>query len=407
MAQFVENRKVLYVDDEENLLSSFRALMRSQDVETYVLNDPTRIHEILDASGPFAVVLSDQRMPGQDGVTTLKIVKERNPDTLGVMVTGYSDMESTKRAINAGGIVNYISKPWEDEGLRELVRELVSRYNISMERRFLLGEVKLKNETLQLVLQETVGGVVRLLSDVAGSIGDEIAAQNVRIKKLGGEILKMIPGLEDQEVWNTSRAFELFNLGLALLPPLLQMRVAREGLAAVGDIPMAASHNLLAADLLRQIPQFEGVARIILLQRRNFDGTGEPFGDHSKGKDIPLGSRILKILTDLDARSTEHFRGREVLEKMKAMDKLYDVELVGKILGEDKIPPPLKRDAKIPVSRLGVGMVLMEDLVTEGGQLLLKKNATLTETFCRLLGEWGTIDPIASPVRVLLTDGQQ
>jgi len=282
----------------------------------------------------------------------------------------------------------------------------MARYNEGQERHYLLGEIKLKNETLELLLQGTVTGVVRLLSDIVASIGEDIAAQNVRIKNLGNAVIKMTPEIDDKEAWDIGRAFELFNLGLALLPPLIQMRIGKEGFRAVASLPVAANHHILAADLLRGIPQFENVARIILLQKKNFDGTGEPYSDRAKENDIPLGSRILKILLDMEFQSTDNFKGREVLERMKGMDRVYDTELIGKLLGSQQTIRPKRRDVKIPMSQLSVGMVLLEDLMTQNGQLLLRKNSTLTETICKLLSQWGNVDPIISPVRVLLNEDQ-
>lgn len=406
MSEFAENRKVLYVDDEENLLSSFKSLMRNQKIEAYTLNNSLLIEDVLKSNGPFAVVLSDQRMPGLDGVGTLQKVKEIFPDTMRVMVTGYSDLDATSRAINLGGILHYVTKPWDDNELRALVNDFVARYNTAMERRYLLGDLKLKNETLELLLQGTVTGVVKILSDVVASIGEDVAAQNVSIKKMGDTILRMTPALSESETWEINRALELFNLGLALLPPSVQLRIGREGLKAVDQIPIAKSHHILAANLLTGIPQFDGVARIILLQRKNFDGTGEPPTDNSRGKGIPLGARILKILLDLETQSTDHFRGREVLERMAKIEWIYDIELIARLLGTEDSLRYKRRDVRVPVFELCVGMVLLEDLLTKNGQLLLRKNSTLTDTTCKLLSQWGNLDPIISPVHVLLNQDE-
>lgn len=404
MAEFIENRKILYVDDEESICLSFKSLMRNKKIEVFTLSDSTMIEETLRSSGPFSVVLTDQRMPGKDGVAVLREVMKDSPETMRVMVTGYADMEAVKGAINVGGIIQYISKPWNDNEMRSLVDDLIVRYNVAAERRFLLGELKLKNETLQLLLDGTVAGVVKLLSDAIASVSDSVAAQNVRIRKLGEAILKMMPELDDKEKWDINRALDLFNLGIILLPPLIQLRINKEGIQAVNDHPVAKSHHILAAELLKQIPQFEDVAHILLLMRKQFDGTGEPHQDRIVGKNLPLGSRILKILIDLETLSTDHFRGREVLEEMRRKRNLYDVDLIDRLLGTQAATQNKRRDVRIPSHGLTAGMMLLEDLVTQNGQLLLRKNATLTETMCKLLSQWGNIDPIVSPVYVLLNE---
>ena len=404
MAEFAENRKVLYVDDEENLLFSFRSLVRNQKAEVYTLSDSTMIEEFLESNGPFAVVFSDQRMPGKDGVAVLREVASVSPDTMRVLVTGYADMEAVKGAINDGGIIQYISKPWEDNEVRLIVSDLVGRYNVEAERRFLLSELKRKNETLQLLLEGTVTGVVKILSDVAASVGEEVAGQNLRVKKLGQAILKMMPEISQKENWEINQALELFNLGLAFLPPLVQFRINKEGIGITNRDPVAKDHHLLAAYLLKDIPRFEGVANILLLMQKQFNGEGEPCQNRAKGRDLPLGSRILRILIDLDSLSKGNFRGRKVLEQMKKRTEFYDVDLIDRLL--DVKPTRLKerKEARLPINLLSVGMVLLQDLVTVGGQQILRKNSTLTETACKLLSQWGTIDPISSPVYVRLNE---
>ncbi len=406
MSEFVQNRKVLYVDDEENLLFSFRSLMRNQKTEVHTLSDSTMIEEILKSTGPFAVVFSDQRMPGKDGVAVLREVAETSPETMRVLVTGYADMEAVKGAINDGGIIQYISKPWEDNQVRPIVGDLIDRFNLAAERRFLLDELKQKNETLRLLLDGTVTGVVKILSDVAASVGEEVAAQNLRVRKLGHAILKMMPEISQKENWEINQALELFNLGLVLLPPLVQFRINKEGIGTVSHDPAAKNHHLLAAYLLKDIPRLEGVANILLLMQKQFNGDGEPSQSRAKGRDLPLGSRILRILIDLETLSTGNFRGPKVLEQMKKRTDYYDVDLINRLLEVKPTRLNEGKEIKLPVDMLKVGMVLLEDLVTQNGEQILKKNLTLTQTTCKLLSQWGNVDPISSPVSVQLNEDE-
>ncbi len=333
MAQFVENRKVLFVDDDEGFCNAFKVFMGDQSVEVYTLMDSTVIEDFLKSNGPFAVVLSDQIMPGKDGIAVLREVMKTSPDTMRIMVTGCADVETVKGAVNEGGIIQYISKPWNDDEVRSLINNLVTRYNATMEKRFLLGELKLKNEALQLILQGTETGVEELLRDLIAAVGVNVASQNLKIKKLGQAVLKMMPKLSEKEKWEIRRALELFNLGLALLPSRVQRRIITEGMGVIKEIPLAQNHHLLAAQLLSGIPKFEGVANIILLMRKDFDGIGEPYSNNTKGKDLPLGSRILRILLDLENKSTGHFGEREVLKSMIKESGIYDIELIGKLFG--------------------------------------------------------------------------
>ena len=73
MENFIENRKILYVDDESELLNAFADLLHKENFEVCTLQDSKAIGETLDKDGPFAIVLSDQRMPGYDGVKVLEL----------------------------------------------------------------------------------------------------------------------------------------------------------------------------------------------------------------------------------------------------------------------------------------------------------------------------------------------
>ncbi len=402
MNKFIENRKILYVDDEDNLLSSFKSLMHSQKIETYILNNSLLIEDFLQTNGPFAVVLSDQRMPGLDGVGTLQKVKAISPDTIRIMITGYSDLESTKNAVNIGGILHYVTKPWNDNELRNLVNDSVSLYNMSIERKYLLEELKNKNEKLELLLQGTVSGVAKILSDVIAAIGSEIASQNVKIKELGEEFLKVLPNLSEEEKWEISRSLELFNLGIVLLPSMVQTKIGREGLKVVNEIPIAQNHNILAANLLSEIPMFENVAKIIRLQRKNFNGSGVPVNEIIKGKEIPVGARILKILTDLYIKSTNNFTANVLLEQMAKVENVYDSELINSFLKGYNPRALNKEEVQLPIEKLKVGMILSEDLKTQSGQILLRKDSAITETVTKLLRYWEKTDSVKSPVLVRL-----
>jgi two-component sensor histidine kinase len=143
MAEYERNNRVLYVDDEKSLLSAFISLLRKEDIETHVLNDSTRIQNVLEQIGPFAVVFSDQRMPLMDGVGVLEVVARTHPSTLRVMMSGFSDFHELARAVNVAGLTSFISKPWKDGELIRFTRDCVERFNVEEEKsrlRQLLGD---------------------------------------------------------------------------------------------------------------------------------------------------------------------------------------------------------------------------------------------------------------------------
>ncbi|MGO9480376.1 MAG: HD domain-containing phosphohydrolase [Candidatus Kryptoniota bacterium] len=367
MSKFVENRKVLYIDDEDGPCTAFKYFMGDRNVEVYTLNNSAMIEDFLKSNGPFAVVLSDQRMPVKDGIEVLHEVMKTSPDTMRVLVTGYDDMETVKGAINEGGIVQYISKPWNDEKVCSLIDDLLMRYNTTLEKRFLLSELKLKNEILQLTVKGTTSGVLKLLNDLIAALGKDVASQNDRIRRLGQAVLKLMPELSEKENWEISCALELFNLGLVLLPTFIQLKVIKEGMSAIKDIQLAHNHHLIAAEMLRGIPKFEGVADIIMLMRKDFSGIGEPHSNKTKGKELPLGSRILRILLDLENHGIDRVHGHEALKSMMKQNSIYDTELIERMLGTESLGQEKGGDAGAPVRVIDVRAVSAKDSMRQNG----------------------------------------
>jgi response regulator RpfG family c-di-GMP phosphodiesterase len=316
------------------------------------------------------------------------------------MVTGFADYTDTLRAINTGGISYYLSKPWKDEEMKQLVRDCILRFNLQAENKYLLGELKRKNEHLQELLEGTVGQTSRILSDLVGYVNPHASSQVGRVRKLGEAILTTLPELPSEERWEIQRALDLFNLGIAVLPAWMQVSINKEGLGSLSRFPIAKNHHLLAAGLLKDIPRFCGVSKIVLMQLKNFDGTGEPSDIVCRGKDIPLGARLLHILLDLDRLSTERFRGREVLEFMRKRPATYDVDLIARMLGDYATQPSTARIQDVTVDQLCPGMIPLSDILTKGGVLLLSSQTVLTETAICTIKQWHKNDPVVSPLEV-------
>jgi response regulator RpfG family c-di-GMP phosphodiesterase len=400
MNAFPVNTRVLYVDDETSLLSAFSSLFRREGLEIHTLSDSTAIDTMLREHGPFAVVVSDQRMPGLDGVGTLERVRRQSPDTIRVMLTGYADQDDTVRAINTAGVSRYIAKPWDDTLLKHTVHDCIHSFNMVAENRQLTSELAIRNTALEEILEGTVGQTVQLLSHLSNYINMHAARQTERVRTLGTAILKVSRDVSVEELWDIHRALELFNLGIAVLPPWIQVTLVKEGLWSLARFPVAQNHQLLAYDLLKDIPRFERVARIIQLSQKNFDGSGEPTSVALQGQDLPLGSRLLHILIDLDSLSTEHHRGRTMLQKMQTQKQKYDTGLIALMLGQESAMRVSNAKKSVGLDALEEGMILMDDLVTVRGRVMIRAGSEITKPVLRILSQTRQYDPIKEPVTV-------
>jgi diguanylate cyclase (GGDEF)-like protein/PAS domain S-box-containing protein len=119
---------LLLVDDEPNILRSLSRLLRRDGYNLILANDASEALEKL-AMHSVHVIISDQRMPGMSGIELLSKVKEMYPETVRMVLSGYTEIETVTQAINRGAIYRFLTKPWDDARLRENVRDAFRHYN--------------------------------------------------------------------------------------------------------------------------------------------------------------------------------------------------------------------------------------------------------------------------------------
>ena len=139
--------KVLFVDDEENVLSAIRRMLFEETYEQFFASDGDEALELI-AKTPVHVIISDMRMPKMDGVTFLEKTCEILPDAIRVILSGQADLYSIKEAINRGGIWRFIAKPWNDEDMKCTIRNALDLYAIQHDRKRLLEVLTQKNAEL-------------------------------------------------------------------------------------------------------------------------------------------------------------------------------------------------------------------------------------------------------------------
>ncbi len=120
---------ILFVDDEKNILSSLTRLFR-KDGYNILTAESGGDGLMLAAKNELSLIVSDHRMPEMEGVEFLSKVKALAPDAPRFMLTGYADINAVMAAINKGEVTRFITKPWNDEELKFLVRDGVERYGL-------------------------------------------------------------------------------------------------------------------------------------------------------------------------------------------------------------------------------------------------------------------------------------
>jgi CheY-like chemotaxis protein len=156
--------RVLVVDDEEAILETMIYTFQD-DYEVHTSTSARRALEILDEHKPFAVVLTDQRMPDMSGVEFVAEVCKRHSSTVRMILTGFSDMEAIIQAINDGHVYAYITKPWEPEQLKQLMKQAVAHHRLKIENERLLTDVQRANHLLRAVMDQLDTGAIAVDED--------------------------------------------------------------------------------------------------------------------------------------------------------------------------------------------------------------------------------------------------
>lgn len=142
-----EEIKILFVDDEQNVLNALKRLFLD---DGYIVLTATSGKDGLKhiEQEHVQIVISDYRMPGMNGVEFLREVYNRWPDTVRIVLSGYADIESIVSAINEGQIYKFIPKPWNDDELKVTISNAIERYFLFKRNTELTSELKRKNEEL-------------------------------------------------------------------------------------------------------------------------------------------------------------------------------------------------------------------------------------------------------------------
>lgn len=182
--------KLLVVDDEaDNLDLLYRTFRR--DFQVYRADSAFTALEALDQHGEMAVIISDQRMPEMNGTEFLGKTVERYPDTIRILLTGYTDVEDLVEAINSGQVFKYITKPWQPDELKAVVQQASETYKVIKQRtnelqRSLRREL-LFNEVMSAIRESL--DYRSMLGTIAETVGRSFQASTCVLRAVEGEKL--------------------------------------------------------------------------------------------------------------------------------------------------------------------------------------------------------------------------
>lgn len=411
MSETLAPATLLFVDDEPGILSSLRRLFRPHGYRILVAESGALGLAELEKT-PVDLVISDMRMPEMDGATFLKAVRQRWPDTVRILLTGYADVTSTVAAINEGEIYRYVSKPWDDNEIVNTVREALERYRLKQENLRLTALTQSQNEELkglnasleQKVAERTAelrqalsfveqshgelkksfltsvqvfAGLIELRSGPAGS---RLAGHGRRVADMARNLAQRL-GMGDVEVQNIMLAGLLHDVGKMGLPDDLLGKAFNT--LNQDQRALVMKHPVIGQNILIAIDKFKDAAILVRHHHESFDGNGYP--DRLAGMSIPQGSRILAVVNDYDSLQIgtlvqRPLRPEEALAFIADnRGKRYDpatVDAFLKLISETRKTVPT--EVPLRTMHLKPGMVVSRDLPHRDGYLLLAKGSVLT-----------------------------
>ncbi len=159
---------ILYIDDEENNLISFKSTFR-RDYHIHVASSGQQGLEIMEMH-TIQLVITDQRMPDMSGIEFLEQIVPLYPDCMRMIMTGFSDLEAVIQAINKGNIYRYVSKPWNQEDLKITIDSALEVYNLKSQNKHLIDDLKEANQNLERKVMERTRQIEQQRSNITDSI---------------------------------------------------------------------------------------------------------------------------------------------------------------------------------------------------------------------------------------------
>lgn len=378
--------KILFVDDNQSVLSAFRRNLRKRyDVVT--VDSGELALETLKGNDSFGVIVSDMQMPGLNGVEFLERAVELSPNSVRIMLTGNADQETAIDAVNRGQVFRFLNKPCSVDQIIEVLEEAVKQYDV--------GLIESR------MLEETLAGCVKVLSDVLGLVAPFALGSGQRLRD---SIAPFIRAVKLKSVWVYEVSSLLSGIGYTALPvSLIRKLESSEGLnsketALLREVPE------IGYELVSEVPKLGVIARAIKYQNKRYDGGGFPEDDVA-GADIPLASRILKIFGNRMNLEREGIAEKAAKDKMTSEVGVYDpkiLELCFKFY-PTYLNASISKDKSVnalQLSELKPGHTVVSDLTTTDGVLFVEAGNRLTAATIRRIRNYVALEQVEGPFYV-------
>ena len=389
--------RIMVVEDDEAQRTAVAAVLRMEpSFDVVTAEHGEQALELMRQISP-SVIVSDIFMPRMDGVELCRIVKSdlRLQEAMLILLTSSADVADKVRGFE-NGADDYVTKPIHAD-------ELIARVRASIRIKAMRDELKEDQKVLaelNRTLEESYGGVLQLLVQLLGLRIPNATSRAERSEAMAtwiGERLDM----NETTLHILATAAKLHEIGKISFPERLLKKQPSEW--TEDERKEARSFATFGYLMLSSFPKLKDVGLMIRHQLENYDGTGYP--DKLLHQQIPLGSRVLRVINFIDLYPVTRVRNREMqLESLrKAKGTNLDpriVQLAEEYLQVVEDRTWLEGKRQVGVFELQAGMVLAHDLATGGGMKLLSRDATVTLGQIERILSHHQVDPIVNSVYV-------
>jgi response regulator RpfG family c-di-GMP phosphodiesterase len=374
--------RILCVDDEPQILEALAANL-GRRFQICTAASGTAGLEKIRSDPPYAVLLSDMRMPGMDGATLLKHAFSEAPDMVRILLTGQSDLDSAIAAINEGQIFRFLSKPCP-------APTLLKTLELAVEQNRLVTAEKV-------LLEQTLHGSVRTLTDILALTNPAAFGRGQRVK---ATVMRLAARVGLAERWPLEVAAMVCQIGCVNLPPKV-VEALEQGRPLTGaEREMVDRVPATTKQLLGHIPRLEPVLEIL-----NYPGARLSSPDRLSAtlphfKATPLKVRILALALDRDALEAGGADAATVRETLRLRSDRYDPALVEALEAENDSDSRGAVIKELRVQDLAVGMWFVDDVKTGGGTLLMVRGNDVTPGVLERLRNFHVSVGIREPIRV-------
>jgi response regulator RpfG family c-di-GMP phosphodiesterase len=372
--------RVLCVDDEPQVLEGVTLSLR-RAYEVVTANSGPAGLELLARDEGVSVIVSDMRMPGMDGATFLGKARAMAPDATRILLTGHADVDGAAAAINEGRIFRFLTKPCSPASLVAALDAAVEQHRLVTAERVLL--------------QQTLRGSMQMMMDVLALAAPEAFGRAVRLRRYASEIVSRVPGAE---CWPVEVAAMLSEIGIVSLASSTVEKLY-EGKPLTSEEQQSVDRlPVVIEQLIAGIPRLDAVRAALKYQAVSFEGSGAP-KTAPRGKDIPLGARVLRIVADFDRLERGDTSESVALDTMRGRRGRYDpelLELFASILGKGTKDVDV---LELPIRAVSAGMIFLEDVRTQAGALLVARGHEVTASLVERVRNF-VPGSVREPVRV-------